>query len=200
MAEAAEGADLPAGEADVPHAAPRQHLDGVIGVVVLRAGLVDLPHAARADGVEQHVRPEHEPLALAVEHALGLELGQRALVDEELGQGRRLGTRVPLEELADDLVELAAVDQAAAAEVPDEPFARAEVVGHHGEVILRNSERRSVTERSRDRPVSCLARRCFFGSPKSRTRFGPVKLAPRRFQAEADPVSWQNERLVSSEW
>src|SRR5439155_17386212 len=63
--------------------------------------------------------------------ALGLEGGQGALIDEVLGEGRGLGPRVPLEELADDRVELAAVDQPAAAEVPDEPFARAEVTGHH---------------------------------------------------------------------
>ena len=43
---------------------------------------------------------------------------------------------LPLEELADDLVELAAVDEAAAPEVPHEPLARAEVTRHHWVFIL----------------------------------------------------------------
>ena len=113
-----------------------QHLDRVRAVVGLRSGLVHLAHAALADGVEQHVRPEDQPLRLAVEDALGLERGERALRDEVLGQGRGLGPRVLLEELADELVELAAVDQAAPPEVPDEPFALAEFAGHHGAEFL----------------------------------------------------------------
>ena len=38
-------------------------LTAYMAVVVLRAGLVDLAHAAGADGVEQHVRPEDQALA-----------------------------------------------------------------------------------------------------------------------------------------
>ena len=51
--------------------------------------------------------------------------------DEELGQGGRFGAGVLAEELADDLIELAAVDEVAAAQVPDEPFAGPEVRSHH---------------------------------------------------------------------
>ncbi len=126
-----KSADLAAGDADVPHAAPRQHLDGVPLVVGLGLGLVDRAHAAGAEGVHEGERPEDEALGLALQQALGLELGENALADEELGQGGRLGAGVLGEELADDLIELAAVDEVAAAQVPDEPFASPEVRSHH---------------------------------------------------------------------
>ena len=85
----------------------------------------------------QRERPEDEALGLALEQAFGLEVGQDALADEVLGQGGRLGAGVLVEELADDLVELAAVDQVAAAQVPDEPFAGPEVGRQHGGGVLQ---------------------------------------------------------------
>ena len=105
-------------------------------VVVLRLGLVHRAHAAGAQGVHQGERPEDEALGLALQQPLGLELGQDALADQELGQGRRLRAGVLAEELADDLVELAAVDEVAAAQVPDEPFAGPKVGRQHVSSIL----------------------------------------------------------------
>ena len=75
--------------------------------------------------------PRTSPWVLPLRMRSAWNGGERALLDQVLGQGRGLGPRVPLEELADDRVELAAVDQPAAAEVPDEPLARAEVGTYH---------------------------------------------------------------------
>ena len=131
VGEAAEGSHLSTRKAHVPHAAPGQDLDGIVAVVVFRGGLVDLAHAAGADGVEEDVRPQHETLGLAVENAFGLETGEGALVDQVFREGGRFGARVALEEFADDGIELSAIDQSAAAEVPNEPFTCAEIAGHH---------------------------------------------------------------------
>ena len=85
-----EGAHLAAGDADVPHAPPRQHLDGVPLVVGLRLRLVDRAHAAGAQGVHQGERPEHEALGLALEEPVGLELAEDSLADQVFGQRGRL--------------------------------------------------------------------------------------------------------------
>ena len=79
--------------------------------------------------------PRTKPWRLAVEDALGLEVGERCPARRGTRPGRGLGPRVALEKLADDLIELAAVDQVAAPQVPDEPFASAEFGGHHGSVV-----------------------------------------------------------------
>jgi hypothetical protein len=131
-----EGPHLAPGDADVPHAAPGEDLDGVALVVVLVHRLVDRAHAARAEGVHQGVRPEHEALRFTLQQPLGLELRQDALADQVGGQRRRLGPGVLAEELADHLVELAAVDQVATAQVPDEPFTRSEFSADHEYGIL----------------------------------------------------------------
>ena len=132
-----EGADLAAGDADVPHAAARQHLDGVPLVVGLVVRLVNRPHAAGAEGVHERERAEDEALRLALQQAFGLEAGQDILGDEEFGQGGRFGTRVFLQEFADDLIEPAAVDQVAAAQIPDKPFAGAKFSRNHCCILLK---------------------------------------------------------------
>ena len=77
-----------------------------------------------------------QPISPGIEQALGLEVGQDVLADEVLGQLRRLRAGVAGEELADHLIELAAVQEVAAAQVPDEPFASAEVGRQHNVCIL----------------------------------------------------------------
>ena len=131
LVEVLEGTHLAAGQADVPHAAPRQHLDGVPLIVLLGERLVDRTHAAGADGVHQGVRPEDQALRLALQDAIGLELRDDLLANQIFRQLRRFGARMLLEEFAHDLVELAAVDQVAASKVPDEPFTSPEISGRH---------------------------------------------------------------------
>ena len=53
------GPHLTPGNADVPHASPRQDLDGVPFVVVLGERFVDRPHAAGAERINERIRPEH---------------------------------------------------------------------------------------------------------------------------------------------
>src|SRR5205085_8717677 len=64
------------------------------------------------------------------------EPGQELPPDEVLGQGRRLGPRVLVEVLGQEPVEVSAVDQVAPAQVPDEPFARAQFSALHGSASL----------------------------------------------------------------
>ena len=66
-------------------------------------------------------------MRLAFEDALGLIGAKNFVGDEIFRELRRFGAGRFLEKLADDLVELAPVDQAAAAQIPDKPFARPEV-------------------------------------------------------------------------
>ena len=141
MAELLEGANLAAGQADVPHAAPRQDLDGVPLAIGLGKRLVNRAHAAGADRIHQGIGTEHQSLGFALENAIGLELGQDGLADQVFRQLRRFGPRMLLEELAHDLIELAPVDQIAAPEVPDEPFAGPKVSGRHVNGILLNKNR-----------------------------------------------------------
>jgi len=132
-----EGTHFAACDAHVPHAAPRQNLDGVPAVVRFRLSLVDGAHAAAAQRVHEGERPQHETLRLALQQALRLELRQNLLSDEVLRQGRRLRAGILVEEFADDLIELAAIDQVASAQIPDEPFAGSEVrCQHSGGVLL----------------------------------------------------------------
>ena len=80
----------------------------------------------------QDVRPEDEALGLALRMRSawnGVRMPWPTRYSARAGGSAR---GLPLEELADDLVELAAVDQAAAAKVPDEPFAGAQVGSYHG--------------------------------------------------------------------
>ena len=122
--ELAERAHLPPCQPDVPHAAPGQHLDRVQLIVGLGRRLVYLAHAAGADGVDQDIRPEDKALRLALQNSFGLEGAENVLAHQVFGEGGRFGPWVnSCRILADDLVELAAVDQTAAAKVPDEPFA-----------------------------------------------------------------------------
>src|SRR5262245_38889960 len=111
-----------ASDAHVPHAPSRQHFDGVPIVVVLRSRLVHRAHAPGAERVHEREGAEYETLCLALKQAVGLELGQDALTDKKLGQGRRLGSGMFIEEFSDDLIELSAIDQVAASQVPDKPF------------------------------------------------------------------------------
>src|SRR5262249_60120661 len=104
--ELCERPNLPAREAHVPHAPPREHLHRVPLTVSLRLRLVNLPHAPGANRVRQDVRTEDEPLGLSLEYSLGLKSTQNLLSDEELSQGRGLGPRRPRHEFADHLVEL----------------------------------------------------------------------------------------------
>src|SRR5262249_49765688 len=99
----------------VPHATPREHLDGVPAAVGFRLRLVYGAHAAGAERVTQGERPQDEPLGLALQETVRLELAENPLADEVFGQGGRFRPRVLLQELPDDLVELAAVQQIATA-------------------------------------------------------------------------------------
>src|SRR5262249_8353437 len=128
-------------------------------------------------------RPENQPLTLAVEDALRLERGERPLIHEVLGQRRGFGAGVLAEELADDLIEGAAGNEAAAAQVPNEPFARAEVARQHCFVVLTDSPVQPGRGWA-GRGANVFAFRSGgIESPKIRTLFGGVKLAPPRFQA-----------------
>ena len=129
--ELAERADLAAGQAHVPHTAAGEDFHRVVRSVVFRGRFEHLAHAAGADGFEQNVRPEDQPGGLAAELAFGLERGERALANQVFGECRGFGARVALQIFSDDLIERAAVDQGTAAEIPDEPFASAEVVSYH---------------------------------------------------------------------
>ena len=71
-----------------------------------------------------------------MEEALGLEVGEHVLGDQELGELGRLGAGVLGQEFADDLIELSAVDPVAAAQIPDEPFTGSKFSRHHDSSIL----------------------------------------------------------------
>ena len=60
--------------ADVPHAAPRQHLDSVELAVALGLRLGTGADAAAAEGVGQREGAEHEALRLALEEPFGLKV------------------------------------------------------------------------------------------------------------------------------
>src|SRR5262249_36776679 len=45
----------------------------------------------------------------------------------------RFGSRVFLQEFADDLIQLSAIEQIAATQIPNEPLASAQFRGYHGE-------------------------------------------------------------------
>src|SRR5262249_40157677 len=123
-------------ETDVPHAAPGQYLDGVPLAVRLRQRLVNRAHAALAESVHQREWAENEALRLALQQPIGLEASENGSIDEEIGEGGRLGVGVLVQVLADDLVQLAAIQQVAAAQVPDKPFTGSEVGRRHVFVFL----------------------------------------------------------------
>ena len=186
MLEIRERSDLPAGQPDVPHAAAGQHFHRILLRIVFRRGLIDLAHASLADGVEQDVRPQHEALRLAVEHPFGLKLGQRAVLDEILSERRGFRPRIFLHEFIDDLVELTAVDQAASAQIPHEPFAGAEIVGDHRDgFLLPMRGRFSVRRKFR---TNCAASDF---CPNRRTPFPIVKLGTPVFTPPANRYSFQ---------
>src|SRR5262249_32783936 len=143
--ELRERPGLSARESHIPHASPRQHLDRVPLAVGFRLRLVDLTHAPGADRVHQDVWAKDQSLSLSLQYSLGLKRAQDFLSDEELSQGRRLGSRGSRHEFADHLVELSAVDQSAAPQVPDEPFAGAEFGSHHGSTVLLRGRGRGPT-------------------------------------------------------
>src|SRR5262249_40612085 len=92
-----------------------------------------------AQRVHEGERPQDEALRLALEQPLGLERCQNSLRDEVLGKGGRLGAGVLRQKLTDDLIQLAPVDQVAAAQVPDEPFTGSEVSRQHvGGILIEN--------------------------------------------------------------
>jgi hypothetical protein len=68
-------------------------------------------HASGAERIQQCERTEYEALCFPLEKAVCLELAQDSLLNKELRQRRRLGSRIGLQKLADQLVELTAVDQ-----------------------------------------------------------------------------------------
>src|SRR5262249_24245623 len=74
---------------------------------------------------------EDKALGLPLEEAFGLELSENPLRDKERGESVRLRAWVLGEKFANDPVEFAAIDQIAASQVPDEPFAGAEVRSRH---------------------------------------------------------------------
>src|SRR5262249_5426035 len=96
--------------------------DGVPIAVVLGLRLVDGAHAAGAECVHEDVGSQNKVLSFVLKESIGLELAKDALTDQVLGQGRGFGARLLLEKLAHDLVQLPAVDEVAALQVPDEPF------------------------------------------------------------------------------
>ena len=59
-------------------------------------GLEDLPHAAGADPIEDHVVAQHQRLGLTTEHLRGLELGQLADPDKASGQFLGADARIAL--------------------------------------------------------------------------------------------------------
>ena len=75
-------------------------------------------------------------MRLALQKAVGLKLAQDGLGDQELSERLRLGTRVGLQELTNDLIELAAVDEIAPTQIPNEPFASSKFGGNHDDSIL----------------------------------------------------------------
>jgi len=126
-----KGADLTASEADVPHASPRQDFHRVGLLVGLRDGLVNGAHAARAEGIHERERPEDKALGLPLQQAFRLEFGQELVLDEVFRKRRRLGVGVLAEEFAHDLVELSALDEVTASQVPDEPFTGSQFSANH---------------------------------------------------------------------
>ena len=127
-----EDPDLSPGDPHIPHTSARQHLDGIPAVVGLRQRLVHRSHAAAAQGVHERVRPQDKALGLALEQTVRLKLGQDSLGHQVLRQGGRLGLGVLLEELSHHPIQSASVDQVAAAQIPDKPFAGAKFGRSHG--------------------------------------------------------------------
>ena len=103
-------AHLAASDADVPHAAAWQYFDGIPPVVGFVACFIDRAHATRAERVHQRERAKHEALRLALKQTLSLEWRENRFGNEKVGKYGGLRPWVPVEELADDLVELPAVD------------------------------------------------------------------------------------------
>src|SRR5579872_827657 len=118
-------------------------------------------------------------------------------MDEKFRQCRGFGTRITLEKLAHNSVELAAINQATAAKVPYKPLTCAEVAGHHGKINpqIAAESRLPVTAFStaiksgeaREKRLSVPA--VFFGPPKIRTAFERVKLGLTRFHTQPNPLS-----------
>jgi hypothetical protein len=131
-----ERAYLAPRDADVPHAAARQHLDGIPVVVRFRLRFVHRAHTTAAQRIHERERPQDEPLRLALKQTFGLKVGQNVLADEILCQSRRLRSRILIEKLSDDLIELPAINQIAAAQIPDEPFAGSKIRCQHGGGVL----------------------------------------------------------------
>jgi hypothetical protein len=66
-----------------------------------------------------------------LQEALSLELGQVVLLNEVFGQLRRLSLGIFTQEFADHLIEQTPIDEVTAPQVPDKPFAGAEVGRQH---------------------------------------------------------------------
>src|SRR5216683_3750720 len=132
-----EGAHLPARDPHVPHASPGQNLDGIPLVVIFAESLVNGSHAARAQSVDESVRSQDQSLSFALQQSFGLELAQDALIDEKLGQGRRLGGRLLSQKLIDQLVQMAAIYEVAAPQIPNKPFTSSQFGDRHKSEILK---------------------------------------------------------------
>ena len=68
---------------------------------------------------------------------MSLEVRKDALADQVFRQGRRLRAGMLAEKLADHLVELTAVEEIAAAQVPHKPFTSSKVGRHHNEILRK---------------------------------------------------------------
>ena len=65
----------------------RQHLEGDDAAHGAVFGLENAAHAAAADLIEDAILPEQEAGGAADQQALGLELGQQPLLDQDAGDG-----------------------------------------------------------------------------------------------------------------
>jgi len=88
-----------------------------------------------------------------LEQAIGLELRQDAFADEVLRQRRRLGPGMHAEEVAHQGVKAPAVDEVAAAQVPDKPLAGPKFGRGHRYNILCSREGGARTADARPHPA-----------------------------------------------
>jgi hypothetical protein len=68
-------AHLATSEADVPHAAARQHFDSVPLIVDFGLGFIHRAHGTGTENIMNYERTEHQALAFAIEQAVSLEPG-----------------------------------------------------------------------------------------------------------------------------